>query len=565
MKRVLERISASKRTLLVLRKVQTQDQEELAVTLASYAAKWGEAQLKTAVTGAMSHLLSRAASKRHALFFAAVKALDARDGSLAFADSIACATSDRAAARHVAKMLAADGAIERPLHLLEKHTRDRSDRYLHLQEQSVLLRDGVVPAKVHVDSVASADGRILYHVSQSYPYHPLGYAIRTQYLMKALQQAGWDPQVVARFGYPADRLDFAEASLPITDEVIDGISYHFTPDQEGIRGKEVQEQHGLLVASLLEQAKKLRPALIHSASNHVVGMAGAQVAKSLGVPSVYEMRGLWHMSRAAKQPAYQDSEHYRMVEGLEVQAAHESDHVFAITEAIRKLLIDAGVSAAKISLLPNAVDSEQFRPCVRHAGLEKTLGLQGKVVIGFLGSMKAYEGLDDLLRAIALIRKEVGDSVRLLMVGDGAAQEGLTKQAEELGLSNKVIFTGRVSHEEVGDYYSLMDVLCYPRKSVAVCEFISPLKPFEAMAQEKAVVVSSVAALAEIALHEKTGLVHRKGNVEDLAACLRRLIDDAELRSRLGKNARAWVSEQRTWQRNAAHVVSVYDRLLGVG
>ena len=380
--------------------------------------------------------------------------------------------------------------------------------------------------------------------------------------MKALQEANWDMQVAARFGYPNDRSDYDSSELPPLDAIVDDVTYHFSPDPEGVRGKEAQAQHEVVVDALLKQCRELRPSLIHSASNHVVGMAGAIAAKTLGIPSIYEVRGFWHMSRSAKEPEYQDSEHYRMIESLEVQAALESDHVFVLTEHMKQTLVEASVAPSSITLLPNAVDSDRFVPQTRDTKLEKELGLTDRFVVGFLGSMAAYEGLEDLLEAMSLLKAEVGDSVCLLLVGDGAAKEALVARAKALGLDEAVTFTGRVPHDEVSGYYSLMDVLCYPRRSLKVCEFVSPLKPFEAMAQEKAVVVSSVAALAEIVEHDVTGLVHTKGDVASLASCLRRLIGDPGLRKSLGENAGAWVRKERTWQRNAETVSSVYERLL---
>ena len=129
-----------------------------------------------------------------------------------------------------------------------------------------------------------------------------------------------------------------------------------------------------------------------------------------------------------------------MIEALEVQAARNSDHVFAITEAMRTLLVRAGISEERVTLLPNAVDPEMFEPMPRVSELESLLNLAGKTVVGFLGSMADYEGLDDLLSAIALLYESVGDRLRVLLVGDGAAKEGLERRARSLGLADIVAF-----------------------------------------------------------------------------------------------------------------------------
>jgi glycosyltransferase involved in cell wall biosynthesis len=128
---------------------------------------------------------------------------------------------------------------------------------------------------------------------------------------------------------------------------------------------------------------------------------------------------------------------------------------------------------------------------------------------------------------------------------------------------DRVVFTGQVPHEQVERYYSLIDIVPLPRKPVKVCEVVSPLKPFEAMAMAKTLVVSSVAALAEIVADDVTGLVHRKGDVEHLAQVLETLLDDPERRRRLAEAGRQWVRRERDWRAIARIVDDAYARLLG--
>jgi glycosyltransferase involved in cell wall biosynthesis len=134
--------------------------------------------------------------------------------------------------------------------------------------------------------------------------------------------------------------------------------------------------------------------------------------------------------------------------------------------------------------------------------------------------------------------------------------------ADRLRLGDVVTFTGRVPHAEVGRYLSLFDVAPFPRLPLPVCELISPIKPFESMAMGKAVVVSSVAALTEIVSDGTTGLVFEKGSADDLAHVLDRLIDDPELRSKLGESARTWVRNERDWSSLVEIVAATYDEVL---
>ena len=121
--------------------------------------------------------------------------------------------------------------------------------------------------------------------------------------------------------------------------------------------------------------------------------------------------------------------------------------------------------------------------------------------------------------------------------------------------------TGRVPHDEVESYYSLIDVCPFPRKPWEVCEMVSPLKPFEALAMEKAVVVSGVRALREIIDDKVTGRVFEAGSPEALADALQTLLDDADARRNYGIAGRQWVQENRTWLHSAGTVLQAYRSL----
>jgi len=118
-----------------------------------------------------------------------------------------------------------------------------------------------------------------------------------------------------------------------------------------------------------------------------------------------------------------------------------------------------------------------------------------------------------------------------------------------------------VPHDEVESYYSLIDITPFPRKPLPVCEMVSPLKPFEAMAMGKCVIVSSVAALAEIVGERPIGFISEKGSVEALAQVIAHVAGDAELRQQVGEEARRFVVAERDWRILARRVTEVYQKL----
>ncbi|MFH2007958.1 MAG: glycosyltransferase family 4 protein [bacterium] len=459
------------------------------------------------------------------------------------------------------------GGILRPLALLESIAgaspssagRAKRQNALHLQAQ--LLRSGVCYGGPGRRDWEPLPGRVLYYANQTLPHHSSGYAIRTHWLARALRDKGWDLTVQARLGYPNDRNDFIGVRTVDSRSEINGVPYCFAP--EGRRGRSITDYQTASVEALLGRCAALRPSILHAASNYTGGLAGTEAAQRLGIPSIYEVRGLWHMTGAAAQPEYEGSDHYRMIERLEVQAAMHADHVFTITEAVGEVLVRGGVAADKISVLPNAVDTAAFVPRARDPELERRWRLGGKITIGYVGAFKDYEGLDYLLRAATLLRRRTGDSFRLLLVGDGEAEDDLRALSKRLGVSELVRFTGRVPHEAAPDYYALCDIMAFPRKGVRVCEVVSPIKPFEAMAAQKAVVVSDVRALTEIVRHEETGLVHRKDDVGSLAEQLERYLRGPALRAELARSGRDWIVRHRTWSQVCDKVDRVYRRLSG--
>ncbi len=183
--------------------------------------------------------------------------------------------------------------------------------------------------------------------------------------------------------------------------------------------------------------------------------------------------------------------------------------------------------------------------------------------MGYIGSLVSYEGLDLLLKAIPEVKKKTEKRFKLMIVGDGAFMEQLQTLCDELNLQEDVLFTGRVPHEEVEEYYSIVDIAPFPRLPLPVTEMVSPLKPFEAMSMEKAVIASNVQALSEIVIHHQTGLIFEKGSKSDLADKIVGLINDRMLREKLGEKARLWVCENRDWSSISRTLGDLYSRLGG--
>ncbi|MGP5086284.1 glycosyltransferase [Brachybacterium tyrofermentans] len=405
------------------------------------------------------------------------------------------------------------------------------------------------------------DHKVFYLLHNSLPHNSAGYATRTHGLLSELNRIGWDVDGVTRLGYPYDMPGKAEVpDVPLHD-VVGNVDY-----RRLLKSREIEKKNPLFhyterySSALLDLAKEQRPAIIHAASNHWNGLTAVKTARQLGIPSIYEVRGLWEVTRGSRNPEWAESNMFKYIARMEADAAKGATRVFAITEALREEMIKRGVDGDKIEIVPNGVDTSRFNPIPRDEELASQLGVAGKTVIGYVGSVLDYEGIELILEAAEVLNRSRED-FHVLIVGDGAELERFQNHVQERELEHVVTFTGRVPHEEVERYYSLVDITPFPRLPLPVCEMVSPLKPFEAMAMGKAVVASDVAALQEIVTPGLNGYLHEKGSTESLIEQLTKLLDDPTLSQQVGNQARDWVVANRDWSQLAQRISNEYANL----
>jgi glycosyltransferase involved in cell wall biosynthesis len=406
-------------------------------------------------------------------------------------------------------------------------------------------------------------GAVLSVLAQSVPFTSGGYASRSHGILTGLAAGGLDMRAVTRLGFPLTWWRGTGGRQVTALDVVDGIPYHRLL-VDGVRDYPQHPLHSFIeqyAQGLVEHAVEHRAQLIHASSFYINGLAGAAAARQLGIPFVYEMRGLEELMQVSRHPAFEGSDRHRFLATVELAACRDADAVFVITEALGRELIDRGISQDRIVVLPNGVHADRFAPRARDAGLARQLGVENKTVIGYAGGLVDYEGLDLLLLAAAALKERRRD-FHVLIVGDGHHEPALRSMVDRMRLGDVTTFTGRVAHSDIDRYLSLFDITPFPRLPLPVCELISPIKPFEAMATGKAVVASDVAALAEIVQDGRTGLLVEKGSAEALTEALERLLDSADLRASLGRAARAWVTAERDWSTIVPRVEETYRRLL---
>lgn len=399
--------------------------------------------------------------------------------------------------------------------------------------------------------------RILHVLDHSIPLHS-GYTFRTAALLREQRALGWET-----FHLTSPKQ--GETAAPFED--VDGLRFYRTPVATGTLakiplGKELALMKQL-EARLEEVAREIRPDIIHAHSPVLNALPAIKVARKLGIPVVYEIRAFWEDAAVDHGSTSEGSLRYRATRKLETRAIQQVDHVFTICEGLRADIVARGIPAAKVTVIPNAVDIDSFQlASPPDPQLQEKWGLTGKTVVGFIGSFYAYEGLDLLLDALPELIRQRPD-VRILLVGGGPQEDNLRQQAERLGLKEHVIFTGRVPHKEVGRYYDLINVLAYPRHPMRLTELVTPLKPLEAMAQGQLFVASDVGGHKELVEHGKTGILFKAGDCKALTEALLGLLNEHQRWPELKANGRYFVESVRNWRNSVANYVTPYSQLLG--
>jgi PEP-CTERM/exosortase A-associated glycosyltransferase len=354
-------------------------------------------------------------------------------------------------------------------------------------------------------------------------------------------------------------------ACPLVEEV-DGLTFHRTPSVGGIPGRLPLVNHLGVIKGLSRRLKglipKVKPDLIHAHSPSLTGIAAIAAAKRFSLPVVYEVRALWEDGAVDHGTASAGGWRYRLSRRLETWVLRHADAVTTICDGLQREITQRGIGDTTVAVIPNAVDPVRFRlGGERNAALARTLGLQEAQVVGFIGSFYGYEGLRLLLKAFPAMHARV-PNVRVLLVGGGYEEEALKRQAVRDGIADKVIFSGRVPHDQVQDYYNLVDVFVYPRERTRVTELVTPLKPLEAMAQGRAVVASDVGGHRELIRDGETGLMFRAGDPRSLADTVLRLFENPELHAALRSKARHFVETERTWSASVGRYADVYRPLL---
>ncbi len=405
--------------------------------------------------------------------------------------------------------------------------------------------------------------KVLHVFDHTIPLHS-GYTFRSLALLSGQRALGWETFHLSSPKHSAGLGDKADGAL---EDTVDGWHFYRTPELPTSSLPVLREAQLMKsVERRLEAvASQLRPDVIHAHSPVLNALPALKVGERLGIPVVYEVRAFWEDAAVDHGSTHEGSVRYRLTRAMETRALKRAAHVFTICEGLRQDIVARGLPADGVTVIPNAVDIEAFTPSGEpDEALKAQLGLSGCTVLGFIGSFYAYEGLDLLVEALPAVLAAKPD-VRVLLVGGGPQDAALKAQVAQLGLSDRVVFTGRVPHAEVQRYYDLVDLLVYPRHSMRLTELVTPLKPLEAMAQGRLLLASDVGGHRELIRDGDTGKLFRAGSAPALAQAALDLLAAPQTWPAVRAAGRRFVEAERNWTVSVSHYPAAYAKVLGRG
>jgi glycosyltransferase involved in cell wall biosynthesis len=357
-----------------------------------------------------------------------------------------------------------------------------------------------------------------------------GHVIRANSMIAALRSLGHDVQVVEAASAVGLYRRAVQRSLPAAASVrIRDVGRQLHAHQFANRLGRVVAEH--------------RPDAIIE-TEVVFAVAGARASRRYSLPLALD----------DVAPAWEAATHYDLASPGAARRArttttNQATVVVAVSGAIRDELVGEGIDERKLVIVPNGVASGFDDSDAAGRAVRRSLGFaDSDVVVGFVGSFQPFHGVDLLVRAFS--DAGIASRARLLLVGDGDGLSATREAIDELGIGHRAHLVGRKPHAEVPAYVAACDVTALP----ATAQYTNPMKLYEYAAAGKPSIAPRAPGVLEIVHDEEEGLLFDPTEAGSMATCLRRLVDDRDLRERLGRRARTR-SGDYTWRSRAGVLV----------
>jgi PEP-CTERM/exosortase A-associated glycosyltransferase len=375
------------------------------------------------------------------------------------------------------------------------------------------------------------------HVLHHIFHYPCGYRTRSENILRYQREQGIELSVVTACDHEGSR------HLPVPS----GLSLTTAPAYHGSRRAGLREWRLMrqLQPHIERAIDAVKPDVVHAHSPVLVAWPALSAARNRRKAFVYEVRDLWENAAVDLGKLRARSMSGRLARALDTHVLRRADAVTVICDSMRQEIAARLGSSERVFIANNGVDLGALRTEAREAS-RRRWNLPDVPVLGYVGTLQPYEGLELLIDALPILLQRKG-GVHLLITGDGNDEAALRARVAQRGMGRHVTFTGRVIHEDVSHAYAACDVMVYPRRLTETTRLTTPLKPLEAMALGKAVVASDIPPMRELISSDVTGLLFKAGHEADLVAKVLSVLADAGLRLRLGAAGREWVTRERQW------------------
>lgn len=245
------------------------------------------------------------------------------------------------------------------------------------------------------------------------------------------------------------------------------------------------------------------------------------------------------------------------IKRLEKKILQRADAVTVVSTPLKRYYEKLGVPSQKITVLPNAINEQRFSPGNMVHNVRAELGLDGKIVVGFVANIRTYHGIELLLQ-LARALQSARNEIHFLIVGSGLGRDELETALAQENLDSLFTFVGSVPNSEVPAYIAGMDICFLPRSNW----YGSPMKILEYGAMAKPIIAPDIETVRDMVQHGVTAFLFEPENIPAMAQAIQELAGNAQLRAQLGDSARRHILANHTWTKNAERIMEIYQQIV---
>ena len=374
--------------------------------------------------------------------------------------------------------------------------------------------------------------------------------------------AGHEVTVIAAVpNFPEGKLFAGYSNRLLQRETLDGIEIvrvwtYITANEGFIR--RTADQASFMMSAIMASAFLKRPDVVVATSPQFFQtIAGYVVSRMRKRPFVFELRDLWPDSIVAVG-AMRDSRIIWWLRKLEYFLYGKAAKIVSVTHSFKRVLTENGIPAERIAVIPNGADIETYQPGEKPAGLADQLGVRGRFVAAYIGTVGMAHGLVTLLDTAE--RLTARDDIRLLVVGTGAEKDRLIEEAARRKLDN-LLFVGAVRKSEVPAYWRLCDVALVLLRDQPLFSHVIPSKMFEAMGSARAVILGVRGESKDILERAGAGLAVPPEDTDALAKAIIDMADDPDRCRTMGVSGRRFVENHYNRDALAQEMLSILEEV----